>query len=246
VPVDDQGIVVEALPLQTRLVYVTPSHQYPLGVSMSLPRRLALLQWAARNNAAIVEDDYDTEFRFGGRPIEPLQTLDTAGQVIYVGSFSKSLLPTLRLGFVLTPPCCTPAVHKAKYVADWHTSMLVQTALTRFFEDGGFARHIRKVGHVYTERRELLLNILTRDFADQLTVVPSVAGLHVTALAQRVSVKEISIIARHARDLGVTVQELSRFAVDSPPRPGLVIGYGAIPTEGIQEGLRRLRHCFEL
>jgi GntR family transcriptional regulator/MocR family aminotransferase len=243
VPVDEQGIVVEALPRQTRVVYVTPSHQYPLGVTMSLPRRLALLEWAARSNAAIIEDDYDTEFRFGARPIEPLQTLDKAGRVIYIGSFSKSLLPTLRLGFVLSPPCCTPALHKAKYVADWHTSMLAQSVLARFIDDGGFARHIRKVGRVYAERHKLLMTILARDFADRLTAVPSVAGLHVTALAHSSSVKKISSAVRNAADLGVRVQELSYFAVDSTPRPGLVIGYGAIPTERIQEGMRRLQRC---
>jgi GntR family transcriptional regulator/MocR family aminotransferase len=244
VPVDDEGIVVDALPPQTRVVYVTPSHQFPLGVTMSLPRRLALLEWAARNKTAIIEDDYDTEFRFGGRPIEPLQTLDTAGRVIYVGSFSKSLLPTLRLGFVWTPPCCTPAVHKAKYVADWHTSMVMQSALARFLDDGGFARHIRRIGRVYTQRHEIISGILTRDFGDQLRILPSVAGLHITALAKTASVKKISSIARHAGDLGVRVQELSYFAVDSRRRAGVVLGYGAIPSARIPEGMRRLRDCF--
>src|SRR6266403_567106 len=149
IPIAEQGIVVDALQRHTRLVYVTPSHQYPLGVTLSLPRRLALLDWAERNNAGIIEDDYDSEFRFEGRPLEPLQTLDTSGRVIYVGSFSKSLLPALRLGFLVTPPCCTLAVQKAKYVTDWHTSMLAQAALARFIEDGGFARHIRKISRVY-------------------------------------------------------------------------------------------------
>ena len=244
VPVDDEGIQVDAIPPETRLVYVTPSHQYPLGVTMSLSRRLALLDWAARNDAAVVEDDYDTEFRFGGRPIEPLHTLDTSGRVIYVGSFSKSLLPSLRLGFVVTPRCCTSAVHKAKYVADWHTSMLVQAVLARFIEDGGFARHIRRVGRVYTERHEILLRILARDFADDLTVVPSFAGLHIAALARSASVKKISSVVRRASDLGVRVQELSKFALDSSSRPGVVLGYGAIPTTRIQEGMRRLLSCF--
>jgi GntR family transcriptional regulator/MocR family aminotransferase len=245
VPVDDQGIVVDALPRQTRVVYVTPSHQFPLSVTMSLPRRLALLEWAARNKAAIIEDDYDTEFRFGGRPIEPLQTLDTAGRVIYVGSFSKSLLPTLRLGFVWTPPSCTPAVHKAKFLTDWHTSMVMQSALARFLDDGEFACHIRRIGRVYAQRHEMLMEILSRDFADQLTVVPSVAGLHITALANTASVKKISSIARHAGDLGVRVQELSYFAVDSL-RAGLMLGFGAIATARIPEGMRRLRRCFDL
>ena len=116
-----------SLPQRIRLVYVTPSHQYPLGVSMTLQRRQALLTWADRNNAAIIEDDYDSEFRFGERPLEPLQTLDWAGRVIYVGSFSKTLLPGLRLGFMVTPSSLREAVQKAKHVTYWHTATLAQT-----------------------------------------------------------------------------------------------------------------------
>ena len=244
VPVDEQGVVVDALPRHTRLVYVTPSHQYPLGVTLSLPRRLALLDWAERNNAGIIEDDYDSEFRFEGRPMEPLQTLDTSGRVIYVGSFSKSLLPTLRLGFLVTPYCCTLAVHKAKYVTDWHTSMLLQAVLARFIEDGGFARHIRKVSRVYNVRREMVTSILADDFADHLEVIPSAAGLHISALSRSASVGDLREVARRASEYGVTVQELSRFAVDASPRAGLALGYGAIPTARIQEGLRLLRQSF--
>ena len=246
VPVDEQGIIVDALPRHTRLVYVTPSHQYPLGVTLSLPRRLTLLEWAERNNAAIIEDDYDSEFRFEGRPMEPLQTLDTSGRVIYVGSFSKSLLPALRLGFLVTPPGCTPAVHKAKYVTDWHTSMIAQAVLARFIEDGGFARHIRKVSRIYSLRRQMITDILASDFAGHLEAVPSAAGLHIAALARSASVHAIHQIARRASEQGVMLQELSRFAVDASPCAGFAVGYGAIPTARIKEGLRLLRQGFRL
>jgi len=244
VPVDNEGIVVDKLPRNTRLVYVTPSHQYPLGVMMSLSRRLALLDWADHNNAAIIEDDYDSEFRFEGRPVEPLHTLDASGRVIYVGSFSKSLLPTLRLGFVATPASCTLAVHKAKYVADWHTSMVLQVALAQFIDAGAFARHIRKVRRVYTARHETITKILNKDFADQLEVVPAVAGLHVTALARSASVDQITGVVQCASALGIQIQRLAKFAVDGPPRPGLLFGYGAIPTARIPEALSLLRSCF--
>ena len=244
VPVDEQGIVVDAIPRAARLVYVTPSHQYPLGVTMSLPRRLALLDWAARNNAAIVEDDYDSEFRFEERPIEPLQTLDTTGRVIYVGSFSKTLLPTLRLGFVVTPSSCTTAVHRAKYVTDWHTSMLAQGALARFINDGSFARHLRKMNRVYRERHELVKKIITKDFADHLELIPSVAGLHMAAVARCASAEEIDRVLDQAAERDVAVQSLAKFAVDAMRRPGLMIGYGAIATGDIQEGMKRLRECF--
>jgi GntR family transcriptional regulator/MocR family aminotransferase len=244
VPVDEQGIVVDALPDNARLVYVTPSHRYPLGVTMSLPRRLALLAWAARNNAAIIEDDYDSEFRFDERPIEPLQTLDISGRVVYVGSFSKTLLPTLRLGFVVTPRSCTAGVHKSKFVADWHTSMLVQAALARFIDEGGFARHIRKVGRVYRMRRDIVTKTLKQDFARCLEVIPSVAGLHIAARARSRSADEINAVIHRASGYGIQVQELSRFASRSRKQYGLVLGYGAIPTARIPEGLRLLRSCF--
>jgi GntR family transcriptional regulator/MocR family aminotransferase len=245
VPVDDEGIVVDALPHNARLVYVTPSHQYPLGVPMSLPRRLALLAWADQHDAAIIEDDYDSEFRFGGRPIEPLQTLDRAGRVIYVGSFSKTVLPTLRLGFIVAPASLRNALHRAKYVADWHTSLLAQTTLARFIDEGWFARHVRKLNKVYGLRRGMIVNTLTRDFADHLDVIPSAAGLHLAAVARGMSVERVRAIVGQAFDAGVAVHALGRFALTLPPRPGFVLGYGAIATTRIKEGLRRLKGCME-
>ena len=243
IPVDAEGLVVRALPPRTRLVLVTPSHQFPLGVTMSLGRRLELLQWAESQRAAIVEDDYDSEFRFGGRPIEPLHTLDTAGRVIYVGSFSKTMLPTLRLGFVVAPAAIRDAVQRAKYLADWHSSLAAQAALARFIEDGGFARHIRKMEGVYEARHELVVRTLATDFARHLETVPSAVGLHVAALAPRASVATIDRVVRRASARGVEVLPLSMFSLRRP-LAGLVIGYGAIATGQIPEGLRRLRACF--
>jgi GntR family transcriptional regulator/MocR family aminotransferase len=244
VPVDQHGIIVDALPRHARLVYVTPSHQYPLGVSMSLSRRRALLAWAEQNDAAIVEDDYDSEFRFEARPIEPLQTLDKSGRVIYVGSFSKTMLPTLRLGFLVTPPSIRAAVQRAKQVTDWHTALPLQMALARFIDDGGFARHVRKMRNIYRVRHAMVTHGLSNEFADHLQTVPSSVGLHVAALARTASVDEIDTVVRRASDAGVEVQTLSRFAVHSPASPGLVLGYGAVPAAKIEEGLRRLRVCF--
>jgi GntR family transcriptional regulator/MocR family aminotransferase len=244
VPVDSDGLDVKAIPKRARAVFVTPSHQYPLGVSMTLPRRLALLAWADHYNTAIIEDDYDSEFRFGGRPIEPLRMLDKAGRVIYVGSFSKTLLPTMRLGFIVVPPSLREAVHKAKFVADWHTATTVQAAAASFIDGGGFARHIRKMREVYRTRHHMITDTLRRNFADRLKVVPSTVGLHIAALARKMSIEQVAAVTRRASDTGVVVQELSRFGVDSPGPPGLVLGYGAIPTARIEDGLRRLRSCF--
>jgi len=245
VPVDQDGLVVDALPRRARMVYVTPSHQYPLGVSLSLPRRHALLAWAERNDAAIIEDDYDSEFRFGGRPIEPLQTLDAAGRVVYVGSFSKTLLPALRLGFILAPPSLRAAVQKAKFVTDWHTSMLAQTTLAAFIEQGAFARHIRKARGVYAKRHELITRIVRRELGDLLELLPSDAGLHVAAVTRRLSAEQVAKAVQRAAAAGVGVHPLERFAVGTTAMAGVVIGYGSIQTAAIAEGLQRLRSCLE-
>lgn len=244
VPVDREGLVVDRLPPNARVVYVTPSHQFPLGVAMSLPRRRALLAWAERRDAAIVEDDYDSEFRFGGRPLDPLKTLDAGGRVIYVGTFSKTMLPALRLGFLVLPPSLRLAAIKAKLVSDWHSPSLAQLALARFITDGSFARHLRKAGRVYEQRHDLVTAMLERDFADELELVASHTGLHVAALARTASAERIAAIARRAAGVGVAIQEIAQFAVDGKPRPGITIGYGAVATTEIAEGLRRLRKCF--
>ncbi|MEP6730947.1 MAG: PLP-dependent aminotransferase family protein [bacterium] len=244
VPVDDEGLVVDALPGDARLVYVTPSHQYPLGMAMSLSRRRALLAWAQRADAAIIEDDYDSEFRFGGKPLEPLQTLDSSGRVIYVGSFSKTLLPTLRLGFVVTPPSIRDALRKAKFVSDWHTSLPVQAALARFMEEGGFARHVHRLNTVYRARRALVTEYLREELSEHLTLIPSDAGIHVAALARTASARAMADVAQRAYEADVAIQDLAMFAVSEPPRAGLVLGYGAIATRDVLEGLRRLRRCF--
>jgi GntR family transcriptional regulator/MocR family aminotransferase len=244
VPVDGDGLVVDQLPPNARVVYVTPSHQFPLGVTMSLPRRRALLAWAKRNNAAIIEDDYDSEFRFGGRPLDPLQTLDSAGHVIYVGTFSKTMLPALRLGFLVLPPSLRVAAAKAKFVSDWHTSTLAQPALARFIDDGSFARHIRKMGNVYSQRHGIVTATIKRDLGAHLELIPSSSGLHVATLVRAASVEEVVSIVRRAARRGVVVRHLAQFAVGAKKRAGIIIGYGAIPTSKIAEGLRRLHRAF--
>ena len=248
VPVDREGLVVDALPCDVRAVYVTPSHQYPLSVTLTRPRRRALLAWAEQHNAAIIEDDYDSEFRFGDRPLEPLQTLDTKGRVVYVGSFSKTMLPTLRLGFLVTPPSLRAALHRAKFVSDLHSSSLAQAALARFIDDGAFARHVRRATAIYRQRHEMLSDAISRDFADHLELVPSTTGLHVTALARTMSAHRIAEVTRRAAERGVLVsvlssQVLSPLASSAPA--GIMLGYGAIPAVRIEEGLRLLRACFD-
>jgi len=245
VPVDEQGLVVDAIPPGTRLVYVTPSHQFPLGVTMSFARRLALLAWARRQDSAIVEDDYDSEFRYDGRPIEPLNAMDTSGRVVYVGSFSKTMLPSLRLAFVMAPPSLRQALRAAKFVTDWHTPLTTQAALARFIDEGWFARHLRRMRAVYQERHLLVVDGLRRQFATHLEVIPSAAGLHVTATACSLSAGQLGELLRCASVAGVEVQPLSMYGTAAPGPPGLVVGYGAIPAERIAAGLHRLRRCLD-
>ena len=245
VPVDDAGMRVDAIPEAARLVLVTPSHQYPLGMAMSLRRRLALLAWAVDHDAAIVEDDYDSEFRLGGRPIEPLQMLDDAGRVIYVGTFSKSMLPTLRLGFAVVPESIRRAVEAAKFVADWHSPVATQRALAAFIREGGFARHVRRMRGVYRERHDRIATILRRGFSDELRVIPAAAGVHLAALATRSSAAEIDHVIDRAARAGVGLQATAALAVDHEPMPGLLFGYGGIATEYIEEAMERLRASFD-
>lgn len=245
VPVDEEGMRVEEIPEAARLVLVSPSHQFPLGMAMSLPRRLALLAWAEDHDAAIVEDDYDSEFRLGGRPIEPLQMLDEAGRVIYLGTFSKTLLPTLRLGFVIVPASIRRAVEAAKFVTDWHSPLPTQRALAAFIRGGAFARHVRRMRAVYRERHDRIVATLRRDFADELHVIPAAAGVHLATLAARRSVAQIDAVIDRAATAGVGVQATAAFAVDHEPRPGILFGYGGIATEHIEEGLERLRARFD-
>lgn len=241
VPVDSDGLVVEALPADARLVYVTPSHQFPLGVSMSLARRMELLAWAERHGAVVLEDDYDSEFRFAGRPVEPLQSLDRTGSVIYLGSFSKVLLPSLRLGFLVAPPSLHQALRAARYVVDWHTPVPTQVALARFIEEGRLARHIRRMRHEYQNRHQRIVATIEAAGDDRLAPIPSTVGIHLSVQLRPGT--DVAAVAASARAAGVTVRPLDRYAVGSPARPGLVLGYGAIPTTRIPEGLTRLRRC---
>jgi GntR family transcriptional regulator/MocR family aminotransferase len=243
VPVDEEGLVVSAIPKAAQLIYVTPSHQFPLGTPMSLQRRTALLEWADRRRAVVIEDDYDSEFRFEGRPLDPLQRLDRSGRVIYVGSFSKVLLPTLRLGFLVAPATLQPALRAAKRLSDWHGELPTQAALARFIDEGLLARHIRKVAREYAMRHATIVEAIQGRFGRRLRVVPSMAGLHVTAEVVPGASLDVDEVVRCATTQGIFVHSLAEFSAQTSSRSGLVLGYGAIPTATLAEGLRRLTKC---
>ncbi len=238
VPVDDEGVVVSAIPAAARLVYTTPSHQFPLGMPMSLDRRAALLDWAHRRDAMVIEDDYDTEFRFADRPLEPLHALDRGDRVLYVGTFSKTMLPVLRLGFLVAPRSLRTSLRAAKLLTDRHGDLTTQGALARFLADGLFTRHVRRSARAYAARRNLILSTLARDFASRLVVLPATAGLHLTVRPVDPTYPVADLVTR-AVAAGVAVESLGEYCLDRPS-PGLVLGYGSVRLASIEPGLRLL------
>jgi GntR family transcriptional regulator / MocR family aminotransferase len=242
VPVDSDGLVVDRIPVDTKIICVTPSHQFPVGVAMSMRRRAELLAFARANDAVIIEDDYDGEFRFGTTPRDALQTLDRSGSVFYVGTFSKSLFPGIRLGFVVCPPWAKRTLCAAKQVTDWHQPVLEQDALASFISEGHMARHVRKMRKLYAERRELMMTGLQSHFSAWLDPVPAAGGMHLTAFGREPL--DFDLIARTARQRNMDIRSLRALSAGGDCQPGLVLGYGATSPEGITEGLLQLRRLF--
>jgi GntR family transcriptional regulator / MocR family aminotransferase len=242
VPCDSDGLIVDRIPANARVICVTPSHQFPLGVAMSMRRRAELLEFARVNGAVVIEDDYDGEFRFGTTPRDALQTLDRSGSVFYVGTFSKSLFPGIRLGFVVAPPWAKRALTAAKQITDWHQPVLEQDALAAFISEGHMARHVRKMRKLYAERRELMMSGLQAHFSPWLEPIPASGGMHLTALARESL--DYDAIAHSARQRNMDVRSLRTLSANRDGQVGLVFGYGATAPEAITEGLIQLRRLF--
>ncbi|AFE09460.1 GntR family transcriptional regulator [Corallococcus coralloides DSM 2259] len=246
IPVDGDGLDVGAglaRAPRARVALVAPSHQYPLGVTLSLARRMALLQWAERTRALIIEDDYDSEFRHRGRPLTALQGLDDAGCVVYVGTFSKSMFPGLRLGFLVVPPSLVDVFSAARASAPAPASTMEQAALAVFLAEGHFARHLRRMRAAYRERGEALLEALHSDCSGVLTPSPCDTGMQVCAsLAAPLS-------DLHVRDgaarLGVEVAALSDYSLGRRRESGLVFGFGGVRPDDMRAGTRALARAIE-
>ncbi len=239
VPVDGEGIdVAEGIraAADARLAYVTPSHQYPTGVVMSLPRRLQLLAWAARSGAFIIEDDYDSEFRFVGRPLAALQGLDEAGRVVYVGTFNKLMFPALRLAYLIAPPDLAGRFVSARALVDGHTSTLPQAALADFIREGHLGTHLRHMRTVYEERRQALVEAVA-GLGGRLMLGPIDGGMHACAYLRRGS--DDAATPRAARRVGVELRALSRLYV-GPSRPGFILGFAAARPAEIRSAVERL------
>ncbi|HTA65558.1 MAG TPA: PLP-dependent aminotransferase family protein [Xanthomonadaceae bacterium] len=241
VPVDAQGLVVDALPVPVQIVCVCPSHQFPLGVSMSAQRRAALLDFARKQGAVIVEDDYDGEFRYDGTPLQALRSAATADDVFYVGTFSKCMLPALRLGYVVSPRWAMPALIATKNCLDWHCPTLTQMAVARFIADGHLAQHVRKLRNVYRKRRDLIWEMLQSDFSGVLSPMRSHYGMHVAAFADLP--RRLERVAVRLLESNVYLHSFERYFFGAPTSEGLVFGYGAVDLKGIEKGLTALRRA---
>nr|WP_180204288.1 PLP-dependent aminotransferase family protein [Pseudomonas sp. SbOxS1]NYU04133.1 PLP-dependent aminotransferase family protein [Pseudomonas sp. SbOxS1] len=239
VPVDQEGMRVELIPDHTRLIYVTPAHQFPLGMPMSLARRTALLHRAEALGAIIIEDDYDSEFRYEGLPTDSLQSMDERGIVAFVGTFSKTLLPELRLGYAVLPPAILEAVMKAKQFMDWHTSTLPQWALARFMSDGELQKHIRRCHGIYAGRRERILSRLNGDLSPWLEAIHTTAGFHIAALFKHPI--DLKLLIELSRKVEVGLYSIEGFYYQQAPKNGLLMGFGSIETLDIDPALDRLR-----
>jgi GntR family transcriptional regulator/MocR family aminotransferase len=235
VPADGDGLDVSRgirMANAARAAFVTPSHQFPLGSTMSAARRIELLSWAAHNGAWIVEDDYDSEYRFSGNPIASLQGLDTDGRVIYLGTLTKVMFPALRLGFLVIPKDLVPCFLNVRNANDTHsTSVLYQMAMTDFIREGHFSRHIRRMRAVYAERRKALAAAIRARAAGVLEVIGDDAGMGLVALLPT-GVDDVKVVTQ-ARQMGIPVNALSECYMSPPERGGLMLGYGYL-NGGVQ------------
>jgi GntR family transcriptional regulator / MocR family aminotransferase len=222
------------------MAYVTPAHQYPLGYEMSLDRRKALLGWAAEQDAYIVEDDYDGDYRYEGRPIASLQGMDGGGRVIYVGSFNKILFPALRIAYAIVPEPLVGAFVDAKHVADGHTALLTQGVLAAFIQEGHLARHLRKTRGIYDERRLAFLEE-AKTLAGALEFGPARAGMHVTALFKEDGKRRVDdrAVAAACARAGVEVHPLSKYGATD--HSGLVFGFAGASRAATRAGLDVVR-----
>lgn len=237
VPVDGEGLDVthgEALCADARLVYVTPSHQFPLGVTMTMARRLALIDWAQRNDAWIVEDDYDSEFRYAGPPLTALQGMDASGRVAYLGTFSKVLFPGLRVGYAVVPEPLLDGVLALRARSDRHPPTLVEGALAELLDEGHFASHLRRARRQVQMLRDVLIDSLRTHTRDQLDVTVPEQGLHMVAKLRGPHIDTQIVTAADA--LGLAPRALSPMYLDAPSQNGLVLGFSGFSADELRAG----------
>ncbi|MDU8927787.1 PLP-dependent aminotransferase family protein [Alisedimentitalea sp. MJ-SS2] len=239
--IDTDGFDIESAARDcpsARAVLVTPSRHYPLGITLPLPRRLALIDWAARNGAFIFEDDYDSEFRYVGQPLPALSALDGSHRTLYIGSFSKLLSPALRLGYLVVPVSLLPRFGPA---LSHHqgASLVPQPALANFMETGEFAAHLRKMRRLYAKRQKTLLNALAYHLPDHLTATPDPSGMHIVARPGPALTKPDTVVGQQAEQVGLTLRPLSRY-FSKHPQQGFVLGYAGFDEPTLEAAVKKL------
>jgi GntR family transcriptional regulator/MocR family aminotransferase len=246
VAVDREGVKTEELPHRARMAFVTPSHQFPTGAVLSLARRLELLRWARRNNAVIVEDDYDGEFRYGGQPLESLQGLDRQGRVIYIGTFSRTIFSALRIGYLIAPAGMVAAFEAAKWLCDRHTATLEQQTLAEFMLEGSYELYLRRVRRRNAARRNALLESIESHLGQRVEVTGEGAGAHLVIWPKRPVDEKRLIAAAAARSVGI--YGLAPYFLDNPKpaQSGILLGYARMKERGIREGIKRLGEAIAL
>jgi GntR family transcriptional regulator/MocR family aminotransferase len=234
-PVTDEGASVDGLTSKTRLVHVTPSHQFPTGVSMSLPRRLALAEWARTRSAVVLEDDYDSEYRYDGPPLPAMQSLAGDASVIYIGTFSNVMFRGLRIGYVVVPKDLVQPFTTAKWITDRHTTLLEQAALADFLEEGHFDRHVRRMRRLYKSRRDTMIDELQRRFGSDVSIRGDAAGMHMT-----VTFRAPGLVRARAQASGVHLAATDIYYGSKPVKNEFLLGFSAIGERTIREAVKRI------
>ncbi len=247
VPIDEAGFSLDAALAaapQARLALVAPSHHFPLGTVLSLQRRLALLGWAERRRGWVIEDDFDGEYRYAGRPLAPLRALDRIGRVAYLGSFSKLLFPALRLSYLVLPAALVDATERVMAETPARASLLGQGALARFIAEGHLAAHLRRTRLLYADRQQVLLEAAARHLDGLLRVAPDPGGMHLVARPVASGFDDVAA-TRAAAAAGVHVSPLSRCYAGEDKAQGLILGYAGTPEKAIEPAIRSLRRALE-
>ena len=242
VAVDAFGLDAAQLPPRgpVRLAYVTPSHQFPLGGVLPLPRRLELLRWAKESGAIVVEDDYDSEFWYDGHPVEAIQGLDSAGRVIYIGTFSKVLFPSLRLGYLIVPPPLVAPLAALKFLMDRHAPAFEQEVLADFIAEGHFDRHVRRARTRNAARRAAMLEAFQVALGDRVEIAGANAGIHMVVWLRDVSADRLDDLVARAAARGIGIYPVAPYYAAPPPVAGLLLGYAGLTEREIRDGIRLL------
>ena len=247
VPVDENGLNLSAAPRsgrKPRLVYITPSHQFPLGVTMSLSRRLQLLEWAKKTQAYLLEDDYDSEFRYEDRPIPSLQGLDRDGRVLYIGTFSKTIFSALRLGCIVAPPDLAEVLTAVRALNGSHSPIIEQATLAEFINEGHLTRHIRRMRRLYSDRQDFLIAEIKKHLSGKLEIKRTGSAMHLIGWLPAAVNDEM--VVRKAAEQGVKLVSVSSHSLTNWRRGGLVLGFTATNEEQMKQGVRKLARVLAL